>query len=105
MTKAELLASLQAVIGEEIENKKLEVLIGSALHFINAYTFQSYQWEAESLPAEIAYAIIELVQFKNQQKSWLKSESLSDSSVSFSEADAPESLKVLLAKYRIYNVV
>lgn len=105
MNKEELINNCISVLGAEQDKARMDLLVQSALAFVNAYTFQNYDFEAQQIPHEIFYALIDLVKVKTTQKLGINSERLSDYAITYSNEEIPHAVKVILDKYRIINVV
>ena len=93
------------MLGTDADESKVELLIGSALAFINGYTFRDYSLDdVESIPTDICSLIIEMVCNKYHYKTWVVSEKLSDYSITYSTSDLTSEMYIPLQRYRIYHV-
>lgn len=105
MDKEALIQNICTGIGWEVDVARVEVLIRSALAFINGYTFQNFSIdEVESLPVDIVSILTDLVVSKYQDKGNIQSERISDYAISYSSLDLSEQYRSLLNRYIIYHV-
>lgn len=106
MNKEELINNCISVLGGEHDAKMVELMIQSAFAFVNSYTFQDYSLDKiDKIPEAIFFAVMDLVKIKHTQKLGITSERLSDYSITFSNEEVPNAVKVLLDRYRIINVI
>lgn len=106
MNKEQLIQNCITVLGGEQDKATIELLVQSAFAFVNSYTFQDYSLDTpEKIPEAIFFAVMDLVKIKHTQKLGIDSERLSDYSITFSNEEVPNAVKVLLDRYRIINVV
>lgn len=105
MDKSQLIQNCSSLIWWEVNTARVELLIQSALAFINGYTFQSYSIdELSALPVDIISILTDLVVNKYHDKGNIQSERISDYSISYSSNDLNEQYKSLLNRYIIYHV-
>lgn len=104
MSKNEIISICSTCLDNPDETK-IRYLIGSAIAFINGYTFQNYSIdEVENIPDDVVFCIFDLVQFKCNSKEWVSSERLSDYSITYSAEDITRKIKNVLNRYRIIHV-
>ena len=106
MNKEQLIQNCITVLGGEQDKATIELLVQSAFAFVNSYTFQDYSLDkADEIPQDIFFAVIDLVKIKATQKLGISSERLSDYSITFSNEEVPNAVKVLLDRYRVIDVI
>lgn len=106
MNKEQLIQNCITVLGVEQDKATIELLVQSAFAFVNSYTFQDYSLGTpEKIPQDIFFAVIDLVKLKTTQKIWIQSERISDYSITYSNEEVPNAVKVLLDRYRIIDVI
>ena len=106
MNKEQLIQNCITVLGGGRDKAMIELLAQSAFAFVNSYTFQDYSLDkADKIPQDIFFAVIDLVKIKATQKLGISSERLSDYSITFSNEEVPNAVKVLLDRYRVIDVI
>lgn len=106
MNKEELINNCISVLGGVQDRSIIELVVKSALAYVNSYTFQGYSLDRPDLiPQEVFFAIIEIVKFKMTQKLGIQAEKLSDYAITYTSNELPISITTLLDPYRIINVI
>ncbi len=105
MDKNTFIQNISTLIWWEVNLARVELLINSALAFVNGYTFQNFSiYELSTLPADILSIVSDLIVMKYHDKGNIQSERISDYAISYSTSDLSEQYRSLLNRYVIYHV-